>query len=146
MVLVAGIGLFAFSAFQFFKHRLVAGSNTADHNSPQPQESGTAPDPVVVREELKRLVQSAGNAAVRGDADGALEHTYPAVIDAMGGMDSAKRMMATVLQQMKQSGMTFASFDIDEPKDVMEANGMSFSIIPTRATLKLPTGRLLMSS
>lgn len=75
------------------------------------------------KEELKesalRDAKIASKATLEGDYNLVLKHTYPSVVEMMGGKEKASQIVASMFEEMTQQGFVFEKAEVEFVSDVV---------------------------
>lgn len=78
-------------------------------------------------EELKSLAlkdaKTTSKATLAMDFETVIKHTYPAVIDVMGGKENAITLIKTTFETMKTQGFVFERADVKRISDIIKEQG-----------------------
>lgn len=97
-----------------------------------------APKPGLV----KKLAQEIGAAMMKGDAVGVIDHTYPGVIDFIGGRDKAIQATQDAMKAIADKGFAFKSLTVDDPGKFFVEGANTFVVVPTTIEMTFPDGRV----
>lgn len=72
------------------------------------------------KEDAKKDAQTTATATLEMNFDVVLKHTYPKVVELMGGKDAAKTLLTSTFDAMKGQGFVFEKADIINVSDVVK--------------------------
>ncbi len=72
------------------------------------------------KEDAKKDAQATATATLEMNFDVVLKHTYPKVVELMGGKDAAKTLLTSTFDAMKEQGFVFEKADIISVSDVIK--------------------------
>jgi len=97
--------------------------------------------------EVKRLAKELIDATVAGNYNKVIEHTYPTVVNALGGQTQAIKTLETSMKnEIKDKGMIISSFQVGEPGIFYTEDNNMFSVLPTTLEMKIVGGNVFAKS
>ena len=97
-------------------------------------------------EKVKKLAVSLADATKKNDVAGVVDHTYPAVIEFLGGREKAISRIDASMKQMKDNGIEVRSVDVGAPGEFLTEGKNTFVIIPTTTVMGFAKGSLKSKS
>ena len=93
-----------------------------------------------------RDAKIAANATLNADFDLLLKHTYPPIIEMMGGMENALSTIKMAMSGMKEQGMVFEKAEVVSVSDVVNDDGQYRCYIEGKNHIKMPGIRVKSKS
>jgi len=85
-------------------------------------------------------------AVEEGDADAIVEHTYPGLLEKIGGPDEMRKIVLAGQTDMRQRGLAVQSVEITAVSEPLQAGSELHAVVRTKRTVKGPTGRQIINS
>ena len=85
-------------------------------------------------------------AVVKGDATAIVEHTYPGLLEKIGGADAMKQIVIEGQTDLRQRGLSVVAQEITAISEPVEAGEELHAVVRTKRTVKGPTGRQIQES
>ncbi len=101
-----------------------------------------AQDTAVVRQQAEMLEQ----AVIKGDYQTVVDHTYPGVIDMVGGKDKMLSATTDAMNGLKAQGISIEKATIGSPGKFYTAGTEIHCLVPETMRLKLPNGHATVQS
>lgn len=92
--------------------------------------------------ELRAEAQRCASAMLAKDPDVAIPCMNPRSIEALGGVDAAKQILASKRKQMDESGASFEGVIVGNPARSVTVNGREFTLIPEELRIRVKEGTL----
>lgn len=91
----------------------------------------------------KKVADSMAAAMVKGDFAKVFDHTWPPLVEALGGKEKAT---AATEQAMKQAGIVFTEIKFGDATEYLTEGSHGFLTLPTTITMTVPGGTLVAKS
>ncbi|HZY39807.1 MAG TPA: hypothetical protein VFE53_24300 [Mucilaginibacter sp.] len=101
-----------------------------------------AQDTTAVKQQAEMLEQ----AVISGDYKTVVDHTYPGVIDIVGGKDKMLSSTTDAMNNLKTQGITIEKATIGSPGKFYTAGTEIHCLVPETMRLKLPNGHATVHS
>ena len=95
---------------------------------------------------IKEQAELTATALLQNDYETLIEHTYPGVIEAIGGRDKMISIIKDGRVEMERQGISFESVTIGDPTETVEAGDEIHCLIAQTISLKVPKGRMQSES
>ena len=86
------------------------------------------------------------NSLKGNDYQSLINHTYPKLIEILGGKTSMLNQMNTQMKRMEDSGAKISDVKIGKPKDIYVAGDELHCLVPQKLVLTVPTGKVITNS
>jgi hypothetical protein len=90
--------------------------------------------------------QAAGDAMMAGDYETFVGHTYPALVEQLGGRDSMVSRVKTGIEDVARQGFTFVSVKAHAPTRFDTVGTRIFAQVPTTTRITAPGGHLVVEA
>ncbi|WP_020470111.1 hypothetical protein [Zavarzinella formosa] len=90
--------------------------------------------------EVKKLAAAMIEATKKGDYAKVIDHTYPAVVEMLGGRQKAINNTETAMKTIKAQGLEIKNASSGDPGEFYTEGKNTFVIIPTKMELTFPMG------
>lgn len=95
---------------------------------------------------IKEQAELTANALLRSDYETLLNHTYPVIIEAVGGREKMISLIENGRIEMEGQGISFESTAIGDPTETEAAGDEIHCLILQTIILKVPKGRMKSES
>ncbi|MGN6163144.1 MAG: hypothetical protein ACTHOF_01255 [Flavisolibacter sp.] len=103
-------------------------------------------DTVAVRKLLMASADSMGELFVRGEIKEYVHYVHPIIVKAMGGEDKMVRYLDSMIKSLKAQGFEFKDVRIGMESALFSANKELQACVSQIQELKVPKGRLIVTS
>lgn len=100
----------------------------------------------VDKKRIKEQAEVTAAALMQSDYETLLNHTYPVIIDMIGGREEMISVIENGRAEMEQQGISFESVTIGDPTETVEAGEEIHCLISQTLFLKVPKGRMKSES
>lgn len=101
-----------------------------------------AQDTALVRQQAQIL----GDAIIKGDYQTVIDHTYPGVIDMVGGKDKMLQATTQAMGGLKDQGITIEKLTVGHASQFYKAGTQIHCLLPETLRMKLPNGHAIAQS
>ena len=101
-----------------------------------------AQDPNVVKQQANVMA----TATIKGDYPTLIAHTYPKLVNMMGGKEKAITLVSQAMAQMKSQGITVEKAVVGAPAKFYKAGSEIHCLVPENVTMAMPKGHASGSS
>ena len=95
---------------------------------------------------LLKQANAAANAAIEGDWETLMQHTYPTIVEQIGGEELFLQMLESGMQDMETSGVRFLDVEFGKPGEPHNAEKEIHCLIPQTLLMKVEAGKLKVES
>ena len=95
---------------------------------------------------VKKLVESFGEATIKGDYARVIDATYDGLVELLGGRKMAIEVTESIMKQFADKGFTLKSFKVGEPGNFLTEGDNTFVVVPTKAEMTMPGGKAIIKS
>ena len=85
-------------------------------------------------------------AVVKADADAIVEHTYPGLVEKVGGTDEMRKAIVAGHTDMRQRGLVVIGLEITKISEPVQAGSELHAVVRTKRAVRGPTGKQTLES
>jgi len=104
--------------------------------------AGAAPAAEPSKAEVKKLAIAMGDAMKTNDVGTILDHTYPALVEQMGGRKKALKTLKSMLKVMKARGIEFKKYELGDPEEFVTEGDNTFIVVSSVLEMASPMGTI----
>ncbi len=101
---------------------------------------------IALKKSALRDAKIAAEATLNSDFDLLLKHTYPPIIEVMGGKENALSIIKAAIKGMKEQGMVFEKAEVVSVSDIVNDDGEYRCYVEGNNQIKMPGMRIKSKS
>jgi hypothetical protein len=95
---------------------------------------------------IKEQVSELAKATLSNDYEKLIMHTYPKLIELMGGREKMKSVIISGMDNLKEKGISIEDVSFGEPGKIYKAGKERHCLVPEKIVMKIKGGHMIVNS